>query len=544
MNEQQRLFVTMIACLSIWLGWQAYRGDLTPPPQAAVSANAPSSAATPVGTQAASASSAAPGTVALPPRTHGAPRSFATPLMRGSMRDGDAGLTQLDLVAYNGQADAQGAATPMSMVAPSDKLPAGMEAVQAAIVWELGGALPPDLAFVGEGNLTLAGTTGNGLQAQLSAMPQQTAYAIDYVLRLTNPTQSPQIAGAALDLTLTPFVEEASSMLSPPLDPLHGVCHVAGGIEKRNAKDLLAKGAYTSAQTATWAGLDRQYFVTAVVPEPGTQGRCTMRAQGHMVSTRYVFAGKTLGPGEVWEQRFSLYAGPKRDRELGAVSPELKSTIDYTLLKVPLGFLARPMVALLNFFHDATASWGVSIMLLTLTIKLLMFPISYKSVLSIRRAAELKPELDKIKIKYEHDRERVNVETLKLYRDRNVNPVGGCLPMLLQMPVWLTLYRTLASAVDLYQRPFLWLPDLTAPEPLPLLAILVGAITVLQQRMTPMAMDNPQAKVMMYVMPIMFTVFMVAMPSGLVLYIMTNSILTIFQQLAINRRAPTPSFGR
>ncbi|MBC7793061.1 MAG: membrane protein insertase YidC, partial [Clostridia bacterium] len=127
-------------------------------------------------------------------------------------------------------------------------------------------------------------------------------------------------------------------------------------------------------------------------------------------------------------------------------------------------------------------------------------------------------------------------EQMKLFREKGVNPIGGCLPMLAQMPVWFALYRMLWSSVDLYHQPFLWIRDLTHAEVFPIMAILVGGLTFVQQKTTPTQMDSQQMKMMMYVMPVMFSVFLIALPSGLVLYILVNSILTIVQQLAINRR--------
>ena len=219
-----------------------------------------------------------------------------------------------------------------------------------------------------------------------------------------------------------------------------------------------------------------------------------------------------------------------------AVSPELQEVIDYSILGIPLGFLARPMVFLLSVFHGWTGSWGVAIMLLTLVVKIILFPITFKSSVSMRKMQLLKPELDKIKKQFADDRERQQMEQMKLFKEKGVNPLGGCLPMLLQMPVWFALYRTLWSAVDLYQQSFLWLPDLTAKEPLPFMAFALGGLTYLQQKLMPTSADSQQAKMMMYFMPVMLTVFMIALPSGLVLYILFNSVLTILQQLVINKR--------
>ena len=286
-----------------------------------------------------------------------------------------------------------------------------------------------------------------------------------------------------------------------------------------------------------WVALDRQYFVVALLAADGAKPLgCKVRAQDETVLVELVLQEGPVPPGGQWERKLTLFAGPKRSRDLAAVEPQLTEVIDYDLGFIPLGFLARPMVFLMNVFHGWTNSWGVAIILLTFFVKLLLFPVTFKSSLSMRKMQLLRPELERIRKQYENDRERQQLEQMKLFREKGVNPVGGCLPMLLQMPVWIALYRSLWSAVDLYQQSFLWLDDLTARESFPFLAIAFGGLTILQQRLTPMSMDNQQAKVMMYAMPIVFALFMVSLPSGLVLYIVVNSILTIFQQLAINRR--------
>ena len=181
---------------------------------------------------------------------------------------------------------------------------------------------------------------------------------------------------------------------------------------------------------------------------------------------------------------------------------------------IPLGALARPMILALNIFHDVSQSWGVAIILLTLVVKLILFPVTYKSVVSMRKMQLLKPELDKIKERFANDKEKQQMAQLKLMQEMGVNPLSGCLPMLLQMPVWFALYRALWSAVDLYQQSFLWIPDLTQPESFPILALLVGAVTAIQQKVTPTTGDPAQARMMMIVMPIMLTVLWLLCPAG------------------------------
>ena len=147
---------------------------------------------------------------------------------------------------------------------------------------------------------------------------------------------------------------------------------------------------------------------------------------------------------------FSLYLGPKREDKLTEIDPHLAEAIEYNIMGIPLAFIARPMVWAMNVFHGWFGSWGLAIILLTFAVKTILFPVTYKSVVSMRKMQLLKPELDKIKARFPDDREKQQMEQIRIFKEKGVNPLGGCLPMLLQMPVWFALYRALWTAVDLY----------------------------------------------------------------------------------------------
>jgi YidC/Oxa1 family membrane protein insertase len=557
MSESQRIFLAFILCTGIFLGFQWLNPS---PPPIETADNSPNQTAVAPGADAAvdgGFASAPPSVAAQPQAPRPVPagpalasRPFSTPLLRGTLQNGAVGLSQLQLVNFQDRVNnADGTPATVSLV------PAVEHALQAQLAWHVDSQEPVALDFVDASGLRLRGQTGDGLRIEVEVKPREQAYALDYVLRVTNTAAVPHRAGASVWLGLVSKSAQESRRPSffgkllgrsapaesapEAQEEVTAVCEVAGSLKRKTYGDV-KNGPWTTQDKAAWMGLDQQYFALAVVPREAEAGAaCTVRTAGDALTSRFIFPEVPLPPGGVWERGFSLYAGPKRDDQLSRVSPVLRDIIDYNLLKVPLGFLARPMVWLLDALHGATGSWGLAIMLLTVTVKLLLFPVTYKSLTSAKRMQALKPELDALKTRFPDDKERQQMEQLKLFKERGVNPVGGCLPMLLQMPVWITLYRTLWSDVDLYQQPFLWLQDLTAREPIPSLAIAVGALTVLQQKVTPMAMDNQQAKVMMWVMPVMLTVFMVPLPSGLVLYILVNSILTILQQLAINKRAVT-----
>ena len=238
-------------------------------------------------------------------------------------------------------------------------------------------------------------------------------------------------------------------------------------------------------------------------------------------------------------QNYRIYAGPKDLDYLAAAAPEagLDGAVDFWIV----GFLAQPMIFFLKLFHGVIPHWGVAIILLTILVKLLLLPLTHKSFQSMQAMQKLKPDMEELKKKYGTDKQKLNQEMMALYKRHKVNPLGGCLPLLLQMPIYIALYRSIYASVELYQAPlFGWIGDLSAPDPYYVLPILLGASMFLQQKLAPTAVDSRQARMMMYFMPIMFTVFMLFLPSGLVLYIFVNTLLTMVQQLMIKKKSEAP----
>jgi len=235
---------------------------------------------------------------------------------------------------------------------------------------------------------------------------------------------------------------------------------------------------------------------------------------------------------------FLVYTGPKDIGELENAGHKLRSAVNFNLFGIPLGVLCIPMLWLMRISYKVIPNWGVSILFLTFIVKLLTLYWTQKSFVQMKKMQDLKPEMDRIKKQYKKDKDGLNKAMMDLYKRHKVNPLGGCLPMVIQMPIWFALYRTIYSAVELYQAPlFWWIHDLSAYDPYFVLPVLLGLATFLQQKFTPQAGDASQAKVMMYAMPVMFTVFMLFMPSGLTFYILINSILTVGHQWMIQRRS-------
>jgi len=187
-------------------------------------------------------------------------------------------------------------------------------------------------------------------------------------------------------------------------------------------------------------------------------------------------------------------------------------------------------------FYGFVHNWGVAIILLTVLVKTLLYPLTVKSMQSMQEMRKLQPEVEKLKAKFGDDKEKMNQAVMQLYQQHKVNPLGGCLPLLLQMPLWLALYATLQTSVELYRQPFLWIHDLTAMDPFYVLPLAMGISSFAMQKLSPQPADNAQAKMLLYFMPVFFTFIMLKLPAGLTLYILVNNLLSIAQQQWLMRK--------
>ena len=282
-----------------------------------------------------------------------------------------------------------------------------------------------------------------------------------------------------------------------------------------------------------WVAMVQHYFMSAWIPQQDNNYNYSTR----VVRDDYIIgftSAKSIRvePGTNYRFGSTFYAGPKIQSSLEALLPDkgLDLVVDYG----PLFFLSKLLFIVLNFFHDIVNNWGVAIILLTLTVKICFFPLSAKSYRSMANMRRVQPEMTRLREQYGDDRQRLSQEMMKLYRTEKINPLGGCLPILIQMPVFLALYWALLESVELRQAPFLWIQDLSLMDPYFVLPLLMGATMWIQQSLNPAPPDPMQAR-MMKLMPIIFTVFFLWFPAGLVLYWVTNNALSIHQQWLINR---------
>jgi len=227
------------------------------------------------------------------------------------------------------------------------------------------------------------------------------------------------------------------------------------------------------------------------------------------------------------------YIGPKEYKVLKDIKPVLTHVVEYGWFT----FAAKPLFQLLSYLHGIFGNWGWAIVALTLVIRLILYPLTYKGMMSMQKIKELAPKLKEIKEKYKGDPQRTNAATMELYKKHNANPLGGCLPMLLQIPVFYAIYRLLLNSVELQGAPWvLWIDDLSRMDPYYILPLLMGASMFLQQRLTPQNFTDPMQEKIMKYLPVIFTFFFLTFPSGLVLYWFVNNIFSILQQFIVNQQ--------
>ncbi|MCY3819466.1 MAG: membrane protein insertase YidC [Gammaproteobacteria bacterium] len=287
--------------------------------------------------------------------------------------------------------------------------------------------------------------------------------------------------------------------------------------------------------TGGWIAMLQHYFLSAWVANPNQEntyyGYPNRRGDGTYI-VGFTGPAFTVAPGGTAIVGAGFYAGPKDQDRLEEIAPNLNLTVDYGFL----WFLAAPLFRLLEIIQSFAYNWGVAIILMTLVIKIILYPLSHASYKSMAKMRKLAPQMKRLQERHAGDRQKLSQEMMELYRKEKANPLGGCLPMLLQMPVLIAMYWVLYESVELRQAPFFgWVQDLSAMDPFFVLPILMGISTYAQQLLSPTPPDPMMAR-MMKMMPIMFTVLFIFFPAGLVLYWLVNNLLSMAQQWFTNYR--------
>jgi len=281
-----------------------------------------------------------------------------------------------------------------------------------------------------------------------------------------------------------------------------------------------------------WVAMLQHYFFSAWLPKNGTPREFfTRHIDGGVYAAGVIIPAGNIEPGQSVTLTVPLYAGPQEQDKLAKLAPGLDLTIDYGWLTI----IAVPLFWVLSWFHQWVGNWGVAIILLTVLIKLLFYPLSQASYRSMGKMRVLAPKMQKLKEQYGSDRQRLQQAMMEMYKTEKINPLGGCLPVVVQIPVFIALYWAILASVELRHAPFmLWIQDLSSPDPWYVLPVLMGATMLIQTRLNPEPPDPVQAKVMK-IMPVAFSVFFFFFPAGLVLYWLVNNVLSIIQQWHINR---------
>jgi YidC/Oxa1 family membrane protein insertase len=469
-------------------------------------------------------------------RAHGQRISVITDTFKAEIDTAGGDLRRLELLKYRDTLDPQ-----KNFVLLEDD----NEHTYIAQSGLIGGAFPNHTsAFSAPGSSFQLAPGADTLTVRLEAVDQsgaqvakiytfrRGAYVIDITFEIANRQSGPIEPTAYYQLLRDAKPAAGDSKMVPTFL----------GAEVYTEKDKLHKGSfedvaknkleYPKVATDGWVAIVQHYFLGAWLPPPGKMRETFVRT----IDNGLFAAGVKIPVGEIATGQTvtlssQLYAGPQEQEALRTLAPGLELTVDYGWLRV----LAVPLFWVLNKIHDVVHNWGVAIILLTVIIKLAFYPLSAASYKSMARMKVLAPKLQKLKDRYGDDRQKMHQAMMELYKTEKVNPLGGCLPIVVQIPVFIALYWVLLLSVELRQAPFaLWIHDLSRQDPYYILPVLMGATMFIQTWLNPAPPDPVQAK-LMKIMPVAFSVFFFFFPSGLVLYWLVNNILSIAQQWYITR---------
>ncbi len=386
--------------------------------------------------------------------------------------------------------------------------------------------------------LRLTASGSDGAEVEKVYTFRRNSYEIGVALNVRKPGASALPAYAYFQLTHDGKPELAGSSLARSFGAQSftgfAIYTNEGKFEKVAPAELdKGKGEHSKHANNGWLAFVQHYFVSAWLPPDGVERDNVIekRPDGMYAGRVLIGIGTSAAAGTGASASVRLYAGPQEKRRLEAAAPGLDLVVDYGWLTI----IAWPLFWLLEKFHALTGNWGLAIILLTVFIKLVFFPLSAASYKSMAKMKLITPRLTKLREMYGHDRQKMNQAMMELYKTEKINPLGGCFPIVVQIPVFIALYWVLLAAIELRHAPFmLWIQDLSALDPYYVLPILMTITMVLQTRMNPTPPDPVQAKVMKF-MPFVFSIFFFFFPAGLVLYWLVNNILSILQQWQIQR---------
>jgi YidC/Oxa1 family membrane protein insertase len=534
MMDTQRLILLVIFSFSLLMLWEAWEKEKRPKP-------APSAAQQGVPAPAKPQPAASAKTPAAVPATE-APQAgeivrVRTDLVAAEIDTRGGTLKRLELLKH---ADTADPSRNFVLLGPDHKYEAQSGLTQEGgpnhlTLWKASGT---DFALqAGEDavQVRLTGEGRDGVAVEKLYTFKRNSYVVDVALQIRNRGAAPLTPNAYFQLT---HDGKAATNVNAVAETFGAQSFIGFGLysaekayEKIHLPDL-DKGKFERRADSGWLAFVQHYFVSAWLPPDKLA-----RDYGALKRTDGSYSGNVVvSPGEIaaggaGEVKVSLYAGPQEQRRLQAAAPGLDLVVDYGWLAI----IAWPLFWLLEKFYALSGNWGVAIILLTVLIKLVFFPLSAASYKSMAKMKLITPRLTKLREMYAHDRQKMNQAMMELYKTEKINPLGGCFPILVQIPVFIALYWVLLAAIELRHAPFmLWIKDLSALDPYYVLPILMTVTMVLQTRMNPTPPDPVQARVMQ-IMPFVFSIFFFFFPAGLVLYWLVNNILSIAQQWQIQR---------
>jgi len=521
-----------------------------PQPQAPAQQKSAPVASAPMAAAPAAPSSAAPVPPKEAPVVPERKAQVETPLYRAILSSQGGRFAAWEL-KYRGQ---------KPMIVDGELGPRGLSVVR-------GGGPPQRIAFTvspdsltltkeaAQGEMKLVGEDGFGLRITETLRFRADSYVVEHDIKVENLHSVAQSAELGLEWIAQLEWPKDQAEKFQGQHPTRSV-RLAGGAARREELAKLAN----HRGGADWVGLESEWYLAALIPKSGnfevieakqadTTGGAAKPVEVAEVGLRTTLP--SLNPGQAWEGRVLTYIGPKEYDRLKAIGVGLEKSIYFGGFPLPQAYgglpmewLAVPIMWLMRLFYTYTRNYGVAIILLTVITKVLFFPLTIKSMTSMRAMQALQPQINAIRSKYKNDAQRMQQETMALYREHKVNPLGGCLPMVVQIPIFYALYVSLSVSVELQSQPFicfgrlfgvdLWICDLAAHDPTYVLPLLMGASMFIQQKITPVMGDPRQAKMMLF-MPVVFTFMFLNLPSGLVLYWTLSNVLQIAQQKYMER---------
>jgi len=543
--DTQRLILLLVFSFSVLMLWDAWERHNRPKPPAQTAAQqaqqtVPTPSAPIEGKPAAvPAAKSGPGGAAVPSKPSAAPMQgevvqLRTDLMVVDIDSTGGTLRRVELLKHRDAVDPK---KPFVLLGPEHSYTAqsgltGEGGPNHRTQWRFEDgprALAPGQDVL---EVRLSAQGGDGVKVEKTYTFRRNSYIVDVDLKVTN-TQAAAVQPHAYFQLVRDDKSPAgeTAMMKTFSGPVYYTQENA--YHKVDFSDVAKDKSGIPAQAKDgWIGMVQHYFVSAwLPPEEMPREYYARKLPDGLVAVGTILGVGEIAPGETRSAQLRLFIGPQEQHRLKTAAPGLDLVVDYGWLTI----IAWPLFWLLEKFHGLSGNWGVAIILLTITIKLVFFPLSAASYKSMAKMKLVTPRLTKIREMYAHDRQKMNQAMMELYKTEKINPLGGCFPILVQIPVFIALYWVLLAAIELRHAPFiLWIKDLSALDPYFVLPILMAATMVLQTRMNPKPPDPVQAKVMQF-MPYVFSVFFFFFPAGLVLYWLVNNCLSIAQQWQIQR---------